>query len=111
MHRWAPVKRSMLAYGDKKRTSMHRLHSIVKPCTWKGDKPMNLNDVETQVRQDLFDPNATRWANSDIDRAIDKAVDRYSHYYPNIACTDMGTHPYQQIYPYHTSPTANYPVL
>ena len=72
---------------------------------------MNLNDVETQVRQDLFDPNATRWANSDIDRAIDKAVDRYSQYYPNIACTDMGTQPYQRIYPYPTSWNANYPVL
>lgn len=46
---------------------------------------MLLTDIEAAVRQDLFDPagnNSQRWQNSDIDRAIDKAVDRYSQYYP-----------------------------
>lgn len=43
---------------------------------------MLLADIEAMVRQDLFDPAAARWSNSDIDRAIDKAVDRYSQYYP-----------------------------
>ena len=64
---------------------------------------MLLTDVETMVRQDLFDPlgSATqRWQTSDIDRAIDKAVDRYSQYYPNIVFTDMATQPYQRTYPY-----------
>ncbi len=45
---------------------------------------MLLSDIETAVRQDLFDPSGAseRWQQSDIDRAIDKAVDRYSQYYP-----------------------------
>jgi len=72
---------------------------------------MILSDVETMVRQDLFDPSATRWTNSDIDRAIDKAVDRYSMYYPNIAFVDMQMEPYQRTYPYPPSWNANYPVL
>jgi hypothetical protein len=72
---------------------------------------MLLSDIETMVRQDLFDPNATRWANSDIDRAIDKAVDRYSAYYPNIAFADMQMEPYQRTYPYPASWNTNYPVL
>lgn len=72
---------------------------------------MILTDIEAMVRQDLFDPSATRWANSDIDRAIDKAVDRYSQYYPNIVFADMQTQPYQRTYPYPASWNPNYPVL
>jgi hypothetical protein len=72
---------------------------------------MLLTDIETMVRQDLFDSGATRWATSDIDRAIDKAVDRYSSYYPNIAFVDMQMQPYQRTYPYPQSWNANYPVL
>ncbi len=72
---------------------------------------MLLSDIETMVRQDLFDPNAARWANSDIDRAIDKAVDRYSQYYPNIVFADMQMAAYQRTYPYPTSWNASYPVL
>ncbi len=71
---------------------------------------MLLSDIETAVRQDLFDSGAQRWANSDIDRAIDKAVDRYSLYYPNIVYTDMYTQPYQRTYPYPTPWNASYPV-
>src|SRR5215470_15895168 len=63
------------------------------------------------VRQDLFDPGALRWQTADIDRAIDKAVDRYSQYYPNIAFADMQMEPYQRTYPYPTSWNASYPVL
>ncbi len=72
---------------------------------------MLLSDVENMLRQDLFDTGATRWANSDIDRAIDKAVDHYSQYYPNIVFTDMQMQPYQRTYPYPTSWNAAYPVL
>ncbi len=72
---------------------------------------MLLSDIETMTRQDLFDTTATRWSNSDIDRAIDKAVDRYSQYYPNIVFTDMSTQPYQRTYPYPTSWNSAYPVL
>lgn len=72
---------------------------------------MILSDVETMVRQDLFDPSATRWQTSDIDRAIDKAVDRYSMYYPNINFVDMQTQPYQRTYPYPTPWNASYPVM
>jgi hypothetical protein len=72
---------------------------------------MLLADVETMVRQDLFDPGATRWATSDIDRAIDKAVERYSQYYPNIVFADMQMAPYQRTYPYPASWNASYPVL
>ncbi len=41
---------------------------------------MLLSDVETAVRLDLFDPMGAnqRWQTSDIDRAIDRALDRYS---------------------------------
>ncbi len=74
---------------------------------------MLLSDVEGYVRQDLFDPAGAnqRWATSDIDRAIDKAVDRYTQYYPNIAFADMQTEQYQRTYPYPTPWNASYPVL
>lgn len=73
---------------------------------------MLLSDVENMVRLDLFDPAGTnqRWATSDIDRAIDKAVDRYSEYYPNVAYADMQTETYQRTYPYPTSWNTAYPV-
>ena len=73
---------------------------------------MLLSDIETAVRQDLFDPSGAseRWQQSDIDRAIDKAVDRYSQYYPNVVFTDMNTQPYQRTYPYPQPWNASYPV-
>lgn len=74
---------------------------------------MLLSDIETAVRQDLFDPlggASQRWATSDIDRAIDRAVDRYSQYYPNLVYVDMATQPYQRTYPYPTSWNPAYPV-
>lgn len=72
---------------------------------------MLLSDIETMVRQDLFDTGATRWQTSDIDRGIDKAVDRYSQYYPNVVFTDMQMQPYQRTYPYPPSWNPAYPVL
>jgi hypothetical protein len=72
---------------------------------------MLLSDVEGYVRQDLFDAGATRWSNSDIDRAIDKAVDRYTAYAPNIVFVDMQMQPYQRTYPYPQSWNPAYPVL
>ena len=72
---------------------------------------MLLSDVEGYVRQDLFDTGATRWSNSDIDRAIDKAVDRYTAYAPNIVFVDMQMQPYQRTYPYPQSWNPAYPVL
>ncbi len=74
---------------------------------------MLLSDIETAVRQDLFDPLSPanlRWQDADIDRAIDKAVDRYSQYYPNIVFTDMASQPFQRTYPYPASWNAAYPV-
>ncbi|MGH2509767.1 MAG: hypothetical protein ACRDHZ_20500 [Ktedonobacteraceae bacterium] len=73
---------------------------------------MLLTDIETAVRQDLFDPVGSnqRWQNSDVDRAIDKAVDRYSQYYPNIAYADLASQPFQRTYPYPQSWNAAYPV-
>jgi len=74
---------------------------------------MLLSDVETATRQDLFDPlggASQRWTTSDIDRAIDKAVDRYSQYYPNIVYADLSTQPYQRTYPYPVPWNASYPV-
>src|ERR1700682_1991927 len=74
-----------------------------------------LSDIENAVRQDLFDPagSSQRWATSDIDRAIDKAVFRYSEYYPNVVYSDMSSQPFQRTYPYPTpaSWNASYPVL
>ncbi|MBA2396946.1 MAG: hypothetical protein H0V70_29850 [Ktedonobacteraceae bacterium] len=74
---------------------------------------MLLSDIETALRQDLFDPlggSNQRWLTSDLDRAIDKAVDRYAQYYPNIAYADLSTQPYQRTYPYPTPWNAAYPV-
>lgn len=73
---------------------------------------MLLTDIEIAVRQDLFDPAGSnqRWQNSDLDRAIDKAVERYSQYYPNIAFSDMPAEPFQRTYPYPQSWNPNYPV-
>ncbi len=61
---------------------------------------MNLTDLENAVRQDLFDPAGAnqRWQTSDIDRALDKAVDRYSAYAPNIVQVDMASIPGQRTY-------------
>lgn len=70
-----------------------------------------LSTIETDVRDDLFDTGATRWANSDIDRAIDKAVDRYTQYYPNINWTDMATEQFQRTYPYPVPANPSYPVM
>ncbi|HLV98763.1 MAG TPA: hypothetical protein VKT82_08825 [Ktedonobacterales bacterium] len=63
---------------------------------------MNLTDLENAVRQDLFDPAGAnqRWQTSDIDRALDKAVDRYSAYSPNIVQVDMASVPGQRTYPF-----------
>src|SRR5215813_3337137 len=72
---------------------------------------MFLSDIENMTRQDLFDTGATRWSNSDIDRAIDKAVDRYTAYAPNIVFVDYQMQPYQRTYPYPQSWNAAYPVL
>jgi hypothetical protein len=61
---------------------------------------MILSDLETAVRQDLFDPAGAnqRWQTSDIDRALDKAVDRYSAYAPQIVQVDMASIPGQRSY-------------
>ena len=74
---------------------------------------MLLSDIETAVRQDLFDPagSSQRWQTSDIDRAIDKAVDRFTAYYPNIAFVDMPAQPFQRTYPYPKPWNSSYPVL
>ncbi|HEX7735227.1 MAG TPA: hypothetical protein VF458_10190 [Ktedonobacteraceae bacterium] len=73
---------------------------------------MLLTDIEAVVRLDLFDPAGAnqRWQNSDLDRAIDKAVERYSQYYPNIAFSDLPAEPLQRTYPYPQSWNLTYPV-
>jgi hypothetical protein len=72
---------------------------------------MLLSDIEAAARQDLFDPAGTnqRWQTSDLDRAIDKAVERYSQYYPNIAFADLASEPFQRTYPYPQPWNASYP--
>ncbi|MBX5455898.1 MAG: hypothetical protein IRZ31_03270 [Thermogemmatispora sp.] len=73
---------------------------------------MNLLDIENALRLDLFDPTGPnqRWSNADLERAIDKAVIRYSQYYPNIGYCDMNTRPYQRTYPYPQPWNPVYPV-
>lgn len=74
---------------------------------------MILSDIEAALRQDLFDPAgsaAQRWSTADLDRAIDKAIDHYSQYYPNILYADIPTQPYQRTYPYPQPWNATYPV-
>ena len=72
---------------------------------------MLLTDLENAVRQDLFDPAGAsqRWQTSDIDRALDKAVDRYSAYAPNIVQVDLASIPGQRTYafPSGISPTGS----
>ncbi len=73
---------------------------------------MNLNDIETALRLDLFDPTGAnaRWTSADLERAIDKAVTRYSQCSPNIAYADMYARPYQRSYPYPLSWNPAYPI-
>jgi hypothetical protein len=71
---------------------------------------ITLSTVEQAVLRDLFDTGNARWATADIDRALDRAVDRYTQYYPNIVFVDMQMEPYQRTYPYPTSWNASYPV-
>ncbi len=61
---------------------------------------MNLTDLEAAMRQDLFDPAGAnqRWQTSDLDRALDKAVDRYSAYSPRVVVVDMTSVPGQRTY-------------
>ena len=74
---------------------------------------MILSDLEAAVRLDLFDPSGAnqRWTLADIDRALDKAVDRYTVYYPNVVFADMASQPFQRTYPYPPSWKTGYPVL
>jgi hypothetical protein len=73
---------------------------------------MNLSDLEALLRLDLFDPVGAnmRWTQADLDRAIDKAVLRYSRCCPNIVYADMATQPAQRSYPYPQSWNAAYPI-
>jgi len=70
-----------------------------------------LSNMETYVLRDLFDTGNARWVTADVDRALDKAIDRYSMYYPNVVFIDMQAQPYQRTYPYPTSWNASYPVM
>ena len=72
-----------------------------------------LTTIENDVRLDLFDPasGTERWAIGDIDRAIDKAIDRYTQYYPNLNFSDMPMQPFQRTYPYPVPANPAYPVL
>nr|BBH95020.1 hypothetical protein KTA_32190 [Thermogemmatispora argillosa] len=73
---------------------------------------MNLSEMLNALRLDLFDPAGPnqRWSDADLERAIDKAVIRYSQYYPNIGYCDMNTRPYQRTYPYPQPWNPGYPV-
>nr|BBH86798.1 hypothetical protein KTC_15490 [Thermosporothrix sp. COM3] len=57
-----------------------------------------LTDIEDLVRLDLFDAGGSRWTNRDIDRAIEKAVTRYSEVAPHIIPADLATQPAQRSY-------------
>ena len=72
---------------------------------------LTLSAMEGYVLQDLFDTGNARWQTTDIDRAIDKAVDRYSAYYPQISFCDMQMEPFQRTYPYPQSWNPAYPLL
>ncbi len=73
--------------------------------------PVTLATVEQAVLRDLFDTGNARWSTADVDRAIDKALDRYTQYAPNIVFVDMAAQAYQRTYPYPTSWNAAYPLL
>ncbi|MBX5450670.1 hypothetical protein [Thermogemmatispora sp.] len=73
---------------------------------------MNLSEILNALRLDLSDPAGPnqRWSDSDLLRAIDKAVIRYSEYCPNMSYCDMNTRPYQRTYPYPQPWNPGYPV-
>lgn len=70
-----------------------------------------LSQMEGYTLRDLFDTGNTYWQTADVDRALDKSLDRYSEYYPNIGEVDMQMQPYQRTYPYPQSWNSSYPVL
>ncbi|HET8841811.1 MAG TPA: hypothetical protein VFN35_10105 [Ktedonobacteraceae bacterium] len=74
---------------------------------------MILSEIEAAVRLDLFDPagSSQRWSSADLERAIARAVDRYTRYAPNINWSDMHTRPFQRTYPYPIPANPNYPPL
>jgi hypothetical protein len=72
---------------------------------------MLLSDIEPLVRQDLFDPGATRWSSGDVQRAIERAVAHYSLFAPHVAYADMTTQPNQRTYPFPTSWHPSFPAL
>ena len=75
---------------------------------------MLLSDVIAALRLDLFDPSGgpqQRWSDMDLQRAIDKAVERYTQYYPAIGWIDLATQPFQRTYAYPVPTNPAYPVL
>jgi hypothetical protein len=61
-----------------------------------------LTDLENKLRQDLEDPAGAnqRFATSDLDRAIDRAVDKYSQQSPLLLGSAQSTLPYSRTYPW-----------
>lgn len=64
--------------------------------------PLLLSDLENKLRQDLEDPAGAnqRFATSDLDRAIDRAVDKYSQQSPLLLGSAQSTLPYSRTYPW-----------
>ncbi|GCE28811.1 hypothetical protein KDA_42950 [Dictyobacter alpinus] len=74
---------------------------------------MLLSDAVNLLRLDLFDPAGPgqRWNQSDLERAIDKAVVCYSHYIPHIASADLPIQAGQRTYAFPDSWNPSYPIL
>lgn len=73
---------------------------------------MNLADIKGALRLDLFDPagDEARWSDLDLERAIARAVARYSCYQPLIRYGDIQARPYQRTYTYAELANTGYPV-
>lgn len=72
---------------------------------------LTLTDFENRLRTDLNDPAGPnqRFAQGDLDRAIDRAVDKYSFVNPVLYKSQMATAAQQRTYPMPGNSPAGYP--
>lgn len=75
------------------------------PATLPFASP-TLADALTRLRQDIFDQAGAspRWADSDLTRAIDRALDEYSIVQPFLQAVYVAAVQNSRIYPVPTNP-------
>ena len=65
--------------------------------------PLVINDFLTALRADLFDtlqsPTAPRWSDTDLTKALDRSLNRYSQVSPNLQAIQIAAQPEINQYP------------